>query len=197
MKKLHLVKWYLLAVVFFLSLSAHSQQKVPRNYVGGLAVFDLTYIGIGGALEYERWLLVKRKWVFSAKADYVFAHKVLNLFWTDNDQDKTNNQLCLMGSAYFFSGKKNDHEGFFAGASVGLNYMQRQQNVYNGTSTVVESRTVISPGHELFLGGQTNFRNGGSFKLTVGAYQFYTKREGIYPENPPLISFYTKISFGF
>ena len=195
--KVDLVKGCLLVVVFFLSLSTKSQQKVPRNYIGGLAVLDFTNTSIGGALEYERWLLVKRKWVLSAKADYVFDHKTSNVLRSNYDLTESTRQACLMTSASFFTGRKNDHEGFFFVISGGFNYTQYREKVYSSnTESHIETSSVIRPGYELFGGGQVNFSRSVSFRLTGGVYTFYSQ-SGEFPENLPLVLFFTKVSFGF
>jgi len=198
LKMYGLVKACLATAIFFLPASAQSQQKLPRNYIGGLAILDATHFGIAGALEYERWLIVKNKWVFSAKADYVFPHRTWNLFWMSDDGVKTNNQFCLMASGTFFTGRKKDHEGFFLGVSAGMNYSEYQAEVYdNNGQPAIAKISITRPGHEIFLGGQVNFSRRNSFRLTGGVYQFYSKRTGVYPESLPLVLFFTKVSFGF
>lgn len=188
----------LLTIILLVFLSANAQQKVPRNYVGGLAVLDFTNTSIGGALEYERWLLVKKKWVLSAKADYVFDHKTANILHRDYELTESTRQVCLMASSTFFTGRRNDHQGFFLGFSGGVNYTQYREKVNSSpTQSHFETRSsVIRPGYELFGGGQVNISQDCSFRITAGVYTFYSER-GEFPDNLPLVIFFTKVSFGF
>jgi len=187
----------LLTVILFVFLSANAQQKVPHNYIGALAVLDFTNTSIGGALEYERWLLVKKKWVLSAKADYIFDHKTANVVQPYDNLTESTRQACLMASSTFFTGRKNDHEGFFLGFSGGVNYTQYLEKENNGgRSTFVEKSSVIRPGYELFGGGQMKVSPRCSIRITAGVYTFYSNK-GEFPDNLPLVLFFTKVSFGF
>jgi len=188
----------LFTVILFAVLSSSAQQKVPRNYVGGLAVLDFTNTSIGGALEYERWLLVKKKWVLSAKADYIFDHKTSNILRRSDYLTESTRQVCLMASSTFFTGKRNDHEGFFLGFSGGVNFTQYREKV-NSSATQYHFETrnsVIRPGYELFGGGQVKVSPGCSFRITAGVYTFYSEKAE-FPDNLPLVLFFTKVSFGF
>ena len=189
----------MLSLVGGLSFSFHvTAQPVPKNYISGLALYDASNASIGGAVEYERWLLVKKNWTLAVKSDYVFPHKTFNAIFSADDIVKSNKQLYAMAMAYYFPGRKNEHDGFFIALGGGINYTWYEMKVYgdyNNPNTIKTSK--LSGGHEFNMGVQLNLKGGGGLRIVGGIANFYSKQERQYPNFLPIVLIFTKLSIGF
>ncbi len=161
-------------------------------------MYDASNVSIAGALEYERWLVVRNEWVVSAKGSYVFPHKTFNAIFHAEDYLKSNQQAYAMVTGYYFPGKKYKPEGFFISLGFGLNHTWYETKVntdYSNPSTL--KTTKFSAGHEFSMGGHLNFKEGGTLRISGGIANFYSKPKQEFPEFLPLVLIFTKVSVGF
>jgi hypothetical protein len=187
---------FLLPAIFVTNIQA--QKKTARNFIGGITMYDASNISIAGAAELERWLLVKNKWVLSAKGNYVFPHKTFNAIFYREDLVKSNQQVYAMATGYFFPGMKNKPEGFYISLGFGVNHTWYETKVYADYSNPQTIKnTKFSAGHEFSMGGHFNFKQGGALRISAGIANFYSKPETQYPEFLPIVLIFSKVSVGF
>ena len=194
------MKHFSFLIIVCLSLCVNAQQRIPKNYFGVSGIADLTRLSVGCGVEYERWLYARGQWAVGAKVNHIFTSKTLNLVFEPNELLQKNNQTHVMSNAYYFINKKEKPEGFFLSFGLGANFIKwsmKTSDPSNPDYYYTKSKSVLAPGVDVSVGGQSVFKNNLAIRLTVGCEAFASGQyDNLFSANS-LVLFYSKISLGF
>jgi hypothetical protein len=149
---------FILIMLAFPITKVYSQQNVntPKNYPGiyTALVFDQISTAIG--VEFERYLLIRQKFILGARIGHLFKYKWGNAnIISGSDDNITNSNWQLWTGGYWFTSGERQAEGFFINSGIGLNYTQSEEKywVSPGVSNVIKGNG-ISPAIEAGVGFQ-------------------------------------------
>jgi len=200
MKSIFLKRICFFLFIICLSAYVNAQQRMPKNYFGISGIAELTRLSVGCGVEYERWFHTTNQWAFGAKANHIFPSKTLNLFFASDELLQKNSQTHVMSTVYYFTSKKKKTEGFFLSFGFGANFIKWSRETSDPSNPDYHftiSKSVISPGLDVSLGGQSVFKNSTAIRLTMGYEVFFTSSNIEFFSENGMLLLYTKISIGF
>jgi hypothetical protein len=190
------IKFFAFVFLAAITLETRGQdnEKGPRNFAGvsGAVVFGHTSSTYG--LEYERYILTRRKFALGVRAGYLFPYRAGNTSFCLSEEcggwpsgKFSHGQAAVTG--YFFTSDRPSFNRFFLHAAIGLTYSRHKTETYTAISTI--------PGFDLGLGWQ--FRLGNRLNCRwVTSWSLYIRSEdGEKTEESPGDILATKFYIGF
>jgi|CXWL01.1.fsa_nt_gi hypothetical protein len=148
---------------------SQSNENTPKNYPGIYTALVFDNISTSVGIEYERYLLVRSKFAWAARAGYLFKYKWGNAnIISGADDNVTSSNWQFWSGGYWYTSTHEHMEGFFINGSLGVTYTQSEERIMlsppaytiikgDGLSPAIEAglgfQFIVKPGLAIRLGG--------------------------------------------
>lgn len=146
---------------------SQENNNTPKNYPGIYTALVFDNISTALGIEYERYLLVRSKFAWAARAGYIFKYKWGNAnIISGADDNVTSSNWQLWTGGYWYTSAHQDIEGFFINGSLGVTYTQSEERVMLSPPayTIIKGNG-FSPAIETGLGFQFSVKQGLAIRL--------------------------------
>lgn len=152
---------------------------IPKNYPGIYTALVFNNISTAVGIEYERYLLIKSKFAWAARAGYLFKHKWGNAnIISGADDNVTSSNWQLWSSGYWYTSDQRNMEGFFLNGGVGINYTQSEERVmFNPPAYTIVKGNGLSPAIEAGVGFQFSIGSGVAMRIGGSGAVYFPKAE--------------------